>query len=125
MIFVNGHNHSLHRQTAEPASVGPATLQDLLMLGVDTPAKLAASDPRLLYDELCRRAGQPVDICQYDIFCCAVAQARNENLPEECRNWAWWSSRCRKAGEVEFHPLLHTGGTSSPAITDKHHDKKE
>lgn len=80
-------------------SVGPATLRDLLLLGVDTPAKLAASDPRLLYDELCRRTGQSVDICQYDVFCCAVAQARDPNLPEECRDWAWWARR-RKAAEA-------------------------
>ena len=31
-------------------SVGPATLQDLLLLGIDTPGKLAAADPRILYD---------------------------------------------------------------------------
>lgn len=79
-------------------SVGPATLQDLLLLGVDTPAKLAASDPRLLYEELCRRTGQRVDICQYDVFCCAVAQARDPNLPAEYKDWGWWSRRRKAAG---------------------------
>ncbi len=79
-------------------SVGPATLQDLLLLGIDTPGKLAAADPRILYDELCLRTGQNVDICQYDVFCCAVAQARDPDLPEEQKDWAWWS-RCRKASE--------------------------
>ena len=70
-------------------SVGPATLQDLLLLGIDTPGKLAAADPRILYDELCLRTGQNVDICQYDVFCCAVAQARDPDLPEEQKDWAW------------------------------------
>lgn len=77
-------------------SVGPATLRDLILLGVDSPDKLAAADPRVLYDELCRLAGQRVDICQYDVFCCAVAQARDPYLPDVQKDWAWWSRR-RKA----------------------------
>ena len=86
-------------------SVGPATLQDLLLLGIDTPAKLAAADPRILYDKLCLRTGKNVDICQYDVFCCAVAQARDPNLPDEQKDWAWWSRR-RKAAEARFFRLL-------------------
>lgn len=79
-------------------SVGKATLRDLTLLGVDNLDKLAASDPRYLYDELCARTGQHIDICQYDVFCCAVAQARDPHLPDEQKDWAWWSRR-RKTGQ--------------------------
>lgn len=79
-------------------SVGPATVGDLTLLGVDTVEKLAASDPRVLYDELCARTGQNVDICQYDVFCCAVAQARDPRLPDEQKDWAWWSRRRKAVG---------------------------
>lgn len=77
-------------------SVGPATLQDLRLLGIDTLEKLADSDPGILYEDLCLRTGRNVDICQYDVFCCAVAQARDPELPDEQREWSWWSRR-RKA----------------------------
>ncbi|MTJ94202.1 MAG: hypothetical protein F8N36_15275 [Desulfovibrio sp.] len=77
-------------------SVGPATLEDLRLLGVaDVPA-LASRDPQALYNDLCRIKGQAVDICCLDVFCCAVAQARNPQLPAEQCDWFWWS-RQRKA----------------------------
>lgn len=81
-------------------SVGPATLGDLMLLGVDTLEQLAASAPKRLYEDLCARTGQAVDICQYDVFCCAVAQARNPLLADEQKDWAWWSRR-RKAAQQE------------------------
>ena len=37
--------------------------------------------------------GVTVDICQYDLFCCAVAQARDPHLPPEQCDWFWWSRR--------------------------------
>lgn len=77
-------------------SVGPATLEDLRLLGVaDVPA-LTSRDPQALYNDLCRIKGQAVDICCLDVFCCAVAQARNPQLPAEQCDWFWWS-RQRKA----------------------------
>lgn len=77
-------------------SVGPATLRDFTQLGVNTLEELAASDPRQLYEKLCALTGVQVDICQYDVFCCAVAQARNPALPAEQKEWSWWS-RQRKS----------------------------
>lgn len=79
------------------SSVGPATLRDLLLLGVNTFEDLASSDPRELYDRLCSLEGKTVDICQYDVFCCAVAQVRDPALADEKKDWAWWSRR-RKLG---------------------------
>ncbi len=77
-------------------SVGPAALEDLHQLGVTDISDLAGRDPQTLYDELCRIKGQQVDICCLDVFNCAVAQAKNPDLPREQREWFWWS-RLRKA----------------------------
>ncbi|MGE9984717.1 helix-hairpin-helix domain-containing protein [Desulfovibrio sp. SGI.169] len=84
------------RSLAALKSVGKATLADFRLLGVDSAAALAGADPRELYERLCRLRGVTVDICQYDLFCCAVAQARDPHLPPEQRDWFWWSRR-RKA----------------------------
>ena len=84
------------RRLSALRSVGPATLEDLRLLGVGDVPDLARCDPQVLYNELCRIKGQPVDICCLDVFSCAVAQAQNPQLtPEQC-DWFWWS-RLRKA----------------------------
>lgn len=77
-------------------SVGPAAREDLRLLGVTDRTDLAGRDPQRLYDDLCRIKGQRVDICCLDVFRCAVAQARDPELPAEQRDWFWWS-RERKA----------------------------
>ena len=77
-------------------SVGPATLEDLRLLGVADVPDLASRDPQTLFNDLCRIKGQAVDICCLDVFCCAVAQAQNPQLPTEQCDWFWWS-RHRKA----------------------------
>ena len=86
-------------------SVGPATLEDLRLLGIADVPDLARRDPLALYDELCRIKGQKIDICCLDVFNCAVAQAKNPELSDEQRDWFWWS-RQRKAA-------------TSPRIADK------
>lgn len=82
-------------------SVGPATLEDLRLLGVDSVETLARCEPEQLYAELCRRKGRPADICCLDVFSCAVAQARDPQLPGEQRNWFWWSRRRKAAASGE------------------------
>ena len=78
------------------AGIGPAMLKDFELLQVGSVDQLAKQDPTLLYDDLCRLTGSRQDPCVLDTFCCAVAQARNPNLPAEQRNWWYWS-RLRKA----------------------------
>ena len=77
-------------------SVGPATLEDLRLLGVADVPDLARREPLALYNDLCRIKAQVVDICCLDVFSCAVAQAQNPQLPAEQCDWFWWS-RLRKA----------------------------
>ena len=77
--------------------VGPSIAADLRQLGILTVEQLAFSDGRELYDRLCASTGQRQDPCVEDTFVCAVAQARDPNLPAEQRNWWYWS-RLRKHG---------------------------
>ena len=84
------------RNLRDLISIGPAMLRDFQLLGVDSIPKLAKQDPGKLYRKLCTITGQRQDVCVLDVFCAAVAQARNPRLPaEQCRWWYW--SRKRKA----------------------------
>jgi hypothetical protein len=84
------------RRLEDLASVGPATVRDLALLGVRSVEELARREPQALYQELCRRMGTRVDPCCQDVFSAAVAQARDPGLPAEQRRWWYWS-RVRKA----------------------------
>jgi len=79
-------------------SVGPATLRDFARLGIRTSEQLASAQPEDLYARLCELDGRRHDPCVLDLLRCAVAQARDPELPRERRRWAWWSKmRKRKA----------------------------
>lgn len=81
-------------------SVGPAMLRDFAMLGIRDLDQLARQDPRTMYRKLCRITGELQDPCVLDVFCAAVAQARDPRLPaEQCRWWYW--SRLRKASDAK------------------------
>jgi nucleotidyltransferase/DNA polymerase involved in DNA repair len=87
------------RQLGDLISVGPAMLRDFETLGIHSVAQLARQNPQRLYEKICRATGQRVDVCCLDVFCAAVAQARNPRLPaEQCRWWYW--SRMRKARDA-------------------------
>jgi hypothetical protein len=87
------------RSLAGLVSVGPAMLRDFDLLGIRSVAQLARQNPEKLYERLCAKLGQPVDICCLDVFSAAVAQARNPHLPARQRNWWFWS-RKRKARDA-------------------------
>jgi hypothetical protein len=77
-------------------SVGPAIERDFHLLGIHTITQLARQNPRRMYDRLCKLTGERQDICCQDVFCAAVAQARDPLLPAEKCQWWYWS-RQRKA----------------------------
>lgn len=87
------------RRLQDLISVGPAILQDLERVGIGSVAQLARSNPRSLYEKLCRLTGRSHDICCLDVFTAAVAQARNPRLPAERCQWWYWSRR-RKARDA-------------------------
>jgi nucleotidyltransferase/DNA polymerase involved in DNA repair len=88
-------NSDESRALGDLEGIGPAMLEDLRILGVQHVAELAAEEPAEMYERLQAITGQPHDICVLDVFTCAVAQARDPELPEEeCKWWTW--SRRRK-----------------------------
>jgi hypothetical protein len=84
------------RQLTDLVSVGPAMAADFRKLGVTTVAQLARQEPERLYGRLCKLSGVRQDPCVRDVFCAAVAQARDPKLPKAQRHWWYWS-RKRKA----------------------------
>ena len=91
------------RTLSDLISVGPAMLRDFEILGVRSVAQLARRNPERLYGTLCRVAPQHQDICCFDVFCAAVAQARDPQLPAEQCQWWYWSRR-RKRLEKSTRP---------------------
>ncbi len=86
------------RQLGDLISIGPAMIRDFELLGIHSVAQLARQNPRRMYEKLGRVARQHQDICVLDVFCAAVAQARNPRLPTEHCRWWYWSKK-RKAGK--------------------------
>jgi nucleotidyltransferase/DNA polymerase involved in DNA repair len=85
------------RRLRDLVSVGPAMERDFEMLGIRGVAHLARQDPERLYEKLGSITGRRQDPCVLDVFCAAVAQARDPRLPAEQRQWWYWSRR-RKSG---------------------------
>lgn len=79
------------RMLKDLEGVGPAALRDLEQLGVNSVSQLARRDPRNLYARLRRIKGVRLDPCCLDTLTCAVAQARNPQLPPAQRKWWYWS----------------------------------
>ncbi len=87
------------RKLRSLAGVGRAIEADFQMLGISSVGALASANADSLYEKLCKKTKTRQDPCVLDTFRCAVAQARNPQLPLEQRNWWWWS-RQRKGGAI-------------------------
>ena len=87
------------RQLGDLSGIGKAMLGDFELLGVRSVEQLAGCDAQELYARLQECTGAEHDICVLDVFECAIAQARDPELPSEQRSWWWWSRR-RKARET-------------------------
>lgn len=79
--------------------IGKKMLLDFELLGVKSVAELARCDGDALYKGLEKKTGTRQDPCVLDTFRCAVAQARDPQLPRAQCNWWWWS-RERLAGNI-------------------------
>lgn len=88
--------HADTRRLKDLAGIGKAFLNDFELLGIRNVDQLKKQDGRRLYDRLCEITGTRQDPCVEDTLVCAVAQARDPNLPPEQRQWWYWS-RVRKA----------------------------
>jgi hypothetical protein len=90
------------RQLADLISIGPAVLRDFELLKIRSVAQLARQNPRKLYDKMGRVAGKRQDICVLDLFCAAVAQARNPRLEvHKCQWWYWSRKRKQRSNDVK------------------------
>jgi len=83
---------SLRKALCKLPNVGPATADDLLLLGFDTPQSLHAGDPDEMYQRLCSLTGVRHDPCAWDVFAAIVHNARTG----ESRKW-WDFTSVRKA----------------------------
>jgi hypothetical protein len=90
------------RQLADLISIGPAMLRDFALLGIRSVEHLAKQDAKRMYKKLGRVARQYQDICVLDVFCAAVAQARNPRLSAEKCQWWYWSKKRKKRSGAGF-----------------------
>jgi hypothetical protein len=86
------------RRLGDLISIGPAMLCDFALLRIRSVPQLARQNPERMYARLNRLTGQRQDPCVLDVFCAAVAQAKNPRLPAEKCEWWYWS-RKRKTGK--------------------------
>lgn len=73
-------------------NVGPATLADFALLGIDSVGALAKADATGLYLRLQEKTGTRHDPCVRDVFAAAIHQAKTG----EARDW-WTFTPERKA----------------------------
>ena len=66
-------------------NVGPATLQDLHLLGITTIAQLAKQDPDHLYTQLQIKTGSKQDPCVWDVFAAIIHEAQTG------KKVVWWN----------------------------------
>ena len=89
------------RRLHDLRGIGPRMLDDFNRLGIRSVPELARRNPLELYRALCNLTGERQDPCVYDTFRCAIAQARNPDLPPAQRNWWYWSA-VRKSEDVQL-----------------------
>ena len=87
------------RKLKDLHGIGKKMLLDLALLGVKSVSDLARCDGHALYKALEKKTGARQGPCVLDTFRCAVAQARDRQLPGDQCNWWWWSRR-RLAGKI-------------------------
>ena len=85
----------MERQLKNLRGIGKKMLEDFDRLGVTSVSQLKSRDAEELYRRMCEISGQRQDPCVLDTYRSAIEQARNPDLPEEQRDWWYWS-RVRK-----------------------------
>ena len=89
--------------------VGPSIAEDLHSLDIYSVPDLKGKDPERLFDELCRRAGSPIDRCVLYLLRCAVYYAtHHEHDPQLLK---WWNWKDTDRGGTWQPSLRHVQGT--------------
>lgn len=85
------------RRLTDLPNVGKATADDLLLLGIRTPAQLVDQNPMELYRRLCRKTGQRQDPCVIDVFLSITEFMKGEPARPW---WAYTEARKRMLAET-------------------------
>lgn len=85
------------RQLQDIPNIGPAMVQDLVMLDVVRPAQLVGRDPLVLYRRLCELTAIRHDPCVLDTFISAV------RFMEGAPPHPWWHYTAERK---QRHPVL-------------------
>jgi hypothetical protein len=78
--------------------IGRKMLEDFELLGIKSVRELKSQDAQALYDRMCGITGTRQDPCVLDTYRCAIEQARNPDLPNEQKDWWYWSRVRKSAG---------------------------
>ena len=85
------------RKLTDLVSVGKATYDDFIRLDIHRVEDLFGRDAHQMYLQLKEIMNlEYLDKCVEDVFKCAIMQAENQNLPDEQKQWHYWS-KVRKA----------------------------
>ena len=87
------------RKLKDLHGIGKKMALDFELLGVKSVADLAKLDGDGLYKAMEKKTGQRQDPCVLDTYRCAVAQARDPQLPREQCDWWWWSRQRLATGK--------------------------
>lgn len=79
------------RQLKDLRGIGRKMLEDFDKLGISSVSQLKTRNADRLYQRMCEITGTRQDPCVLDTYRCAIEQARDPNLPEEQRDWWYWS----------------------------------
>ncbi len=66
-------------------NIGKVISADLVSIGINEPKNLIGKDPFELYEKLCIKKGQKVDLCVIDVFISAV------DFMEGANAQPWWN----------------------------------
>ena len=81
-------------------NVGPATMQDLTLLGISTVEELSLRDPTELFYELERRTQKRQDPCVWDLFAAIIQEAKTEQ-PSNWWEWTKERKELQKNGKLK------------------------
>ncbi len=95
----NSKTNSSLKQLQDLMNVGPATCDDLKLLGIGSVDQLANACADELYSRLQKITGKRHDPCVWDVFAAAINEAQTgERQPW----WEWTKTRKRRQSEGIF-----------------------
>ncbi len=83
--MVHSEDREQYTRLEQIPNIGPASAEDLRLIGICNPKDLVGRDPYVLYRELCEKTGRRHDPCVIDVFISAVRFM--EGRPKR----PWWA----------------------------------